>query len=370
MGIYEELGVSPYINADQWWTSMGGSMLAGPIMEAMAEASQGCVRLAELQDAVGGAIARLTQNEAAFVTSSATAGIVLTVAAFMSDLDPEKSERLPNTRGMKKEVIFQKCDRFGEEAAIRIPGARIVEIGNRRRATEADLLAALGQETAAVYTTAPSRTRVPGTGHKCEMVPLERMISLSHERGVPVIVDVAWTVPPKEHLWKFTRDFGADVALVSGGKGLRGPQATGLILGRKDVVKACQQMSPPSCRIGRPMKVGKEELVGIYAAVKHFLNGGDENTRNMAEYIARELEDMPGIATTIDDSIPHVYVRLQRSKFNLTGDQIKEKLLEGEPRILVAADPSKLRVNAATLAEGQEVLVVKKLKEVLLNAAK
>src|SRR5947207_7838356 len=115
MDIFEELGVTAYINANEWYTSQGGSMPAAPVIQAMAEASQKAVRLVELQNAVGVAIARLTQNEAACVTSSATAGIVLAVAAFMSDLDPKQSERLPSTRGLKKEVITHKCDRFGED---------------------------------------------------------------------------------------------------------------------------------------------------------------------------------------------------------------------------------------------------------------
>src|SRR5579864_9551096 len=143
MGIYEELGVTAYINANEWYTSQGGSMLAAPVVQAMAEASQRAVRLVELQNAVGDAIARLTQNEGACVTSSATAGIVLAVAAFMSDLDPKKSERLPSTRGLKKEVIIHQCDRFGEDAAIGIPGARIVAIGDKSGATEQELLEAI-----------------------------------------------------------------------------------------------------------------------------------------------------------------------------------------------------------------------------------
>jgi L-seryl-tRNA(Ser) seleniumtransferase len=255
MGIYEELGVTAYINANEWYTSQGGSMPAAPVVQAMAEAPQRAVRLVELQNAVDHAIARLTQNEAACVTSSATAGIVLAVAAFMSDLDPKKSERLPSTRGLKKEVIIQRCDHFGEDAAIRIPGARMVEIGDRKGATEEQLEKAITARTAAVFMTPPREG----------MVPLEKLVRIAHGHGVGVIVDIAWSLPPKEHLWSFTRDYGADVVLVSGGKGLRGPQASGLILGRKAVVDACRNMISPHCRIGRPMKVGREAMVGMAA---------------------------------------------------------------------------------------------------------
>ena len=336
-------------------------MLAAPVMLAMAEAAQGAVRLVELQNAVGDAIARLTQNEAACVTSSATAGIVLAVAAFMADLDPKKSERLPNTRGLKRDVIIQKCDRFGEDAAIRIPGARIVEIGDKGGATEEDLRKAITPRTAAVFTTPPREG----------MIPLERLIEISRDNGVGVIVDIAWSLPPKEHLWKFTRDYGADVVVVSGGKGLRGPQASGLILGRKEVVEACKNMAPPHCRIGRPMKVGREAMVGVYAAVKHFLNGGAEMTQAMAEYIATELGGIEGIAVRVDEAASHVHLQWSPSRLQLTRDQIKGRLLAEEPKVLVRdSGPHGIRVNAGTLSEGQEQLVARRLKEVLLDASR
>jgi D-glucosaminate-6-phosphate ammonia-lyase len=356
MGIYEELGVTAYINANEWYTSQGGSMLAAPVIEAMADAAQRAVRLVELQNAVGDAIAQLTHNEAACVTSSGTAGIVLAVAAFMSDLDPKKSERLPNTRGLKKDVIIHKCDRFGEDAAIGIPGAQIVEIGDKNGATAQDLEAAITPRTAALLTTPPREG----------MIPLEQLIRLCHDSGVGVIVDIAWALPPKENLWKFTRDDGADIVIVSGGKGLRGPQASGLILGRQAVVDACKQMVAPHCRIGRPMKVGREAMVGLYAAVKHFLNGGAETTAQMADYIAAELVDIPGVTIRVDAVHSHVHVQLSPANFPATRDQIKAKLLAEEPRILVRdSGPNGIRVNAATLSEGQEQLVAKRIKAVL-----
>ena len=361
MGIYEELGVTAYINANEWYTSQGGSMLPPPVIQAMAEASQRAVRLVELQNAVGVAVARLTQNEAACVTSSATAGIVLTVAAFMSDLDPKKSERLPSTRGLKKDVIIHQCDRFGEDPAIRIPGARIVEIGDRKGATEEQLQEAITPRTAAIFTL-PTREG---------MIPLEQIVRIAHESGVGVIVDIAWSLPPKEHLWKFTRDAGADVVIVSGGKGLRGPQGSGLILGRKEVVDACQSMVAPHCRIGRPMKVSREAMVGVYAAVKHFLAGGAEATQQMAHDIAGELSDIPGVAIRVDEAASHVHVQLSPSRSRLTRDQIMERLLAEEPRILVRdSGPNGIRVSAGTLAERQEGVVAQRLKKLLLDAGK
>ena len=358
--IFDELGVAAYINANDWFTSMGGSMLAAPVVRAMAQASGRAVRLAELQNAVDAAIARLTANEAACVTSSATSAIVLAVTAFMSDLLPARSERLPDTRGMKAEVIIHRCDHFGEEAAIRIPGARMIDIGDRTGATERMLEEAITPRTAAVFTTPPRQG----------MVPLESIVRIAHGRGVGVIVDISWSLPPKDHLWKFTRDAGADVAIVSGGKGLRGPQASGLVLGRKDVADACRQLVPPHCRIGRPMKVGREAMVGIYAAVKHFVNGGAEATQLMADYIAGELAGLPEVAVRVDRPASHVYVLMSPARFRLNRNEIVRRLAVDEPRIMVRPidDPNGFRVSAGTLSEGHERIVARKLREVLTNA--
>ncbi len=360
MDIYKELGVKAYINANEWYTSMGGSMLTAPVVQAMVEASQWTVRTEELQLAVGDAIAKLTQNEAACVTSSATAGIVLAVAAFMAELDPKKSERLPDTRGLKKDVILQRCDRFGEDQAIRIPGARIVEIGDQSGATEEELHSAITPQTAAVFT-------LPRLDGK---MPLEKIVRIAHDKGAGVIVDVAWFLPPKEHIWMFTRDYDADVIIVSGGKGLRGPQGSGLILGRKEVVEACRNMVAPHCRIGRPMKVGRETMVGVYAAVKHFLNGGAEATQWMAEYIASELTGIPGISVSLDNAASHVHLHFSHDWLGFTRDQLKKQLLHGDPRVLVRdSGPNGIRVNAGTLAEGQERLVAARIKAELVSMA-
>lgn len=352
MHIYEELGVPAYINANEWYTSSGGSMLPAPVVQAMLEASQWTARTEDLLVAAGRAIAELTGNEAACITSSATAGIVLAMGACMADLDIKKTEQLPNARALKKEVIVHCCNRFDEDVAIKIPGARIVEIGDKTGATDEDLQAAINENTAAVFTTPPR------TG----MIPLETIVRIARDRGVPVIVDVAWSLPPKEHLWTFTREYDVDAVLVSGGKGLRGPQGSGLILGRKVLVETCQNMASPHCRIGRPMKVGRETVAGVYAAVKHFLSGGAEATQEMAEYIAAELNGVPGVDVRLDKPASHVYLQFTLPS-TAKRDQIKQRLFEGEPRVLVRnSGPSGIRVNAGTLAEGQERIVAERLK--------
>lgn len=359
MDIYEELGVTAYINANEWYTSQGGSMSAAPVIKAMAEAAYKNVNFSELQGAVDDAIARLTRNEAACVTSSATAGIVLSVGAFMAGLDAKKSEQLPDTGGLKDEVIMYACGRFDEDPAVGIPGARIVEIGDQSGATMEDLQNAITDRTAAVFT-GPSGPN---------MIPLKELTTVTHERGVGIIVDIAWALPPKENLWRFTEEDGADVVLVSGGKGLRGPQASGLILGRKAVVDACREMASPNSRLGRPMKIGREVLVGMYAAVKHFLNGGAERTQQMAAYIADALQDVQGISVKLDIPASHVHIQWPRNKLKWSRDQIQEHMMAGEPVVRVRrSGPTGIRVNAGTLTEGQEILVAEKLRDVFSDA--
>ena len=361
MDIYEELGVNAYINANEWYTSQGGSMSAAPVVKAMAGAAHKNVNFGELQTAVDEAVARLTRNEAACVTSSATAGIVLSIGAFMAGLDPKRSEQLPDTDGLKDEVIMYACGRFDEDPAVRIPGARIVEIGDRDGATLDDLQNAITDQTAAVFTD-PSGPN---------MIPLKDLTAVAHERDVGVIVDIAWALPPKENLWRFTEEDGADVVLVSGGKGLRGPQASGLILGKKAVVDACRAMASPNSRLGRPMKIGREVLVGMYAAVKHFVNGGAEQTQKMAAYIAEALQDIAGISVTVDASASHVHIHWSRNKLKWSRDHIQEKMLTGEPAIKVRRNgPDGIRVNAGTLTEGQEIPVAERLRDVFSNAMK
>lgn len=361
MSIYEELGVTAYINANEWYTSSGGSMLAAPVIQAMIEASQWTTRTAELQEAAGRAIAQLTRNEAACVTSSATAGIVLAVAACMADLEVKKCEQLPNTRGLKREVIVHHCDRFDEDVAIKIPGARIVEIGDQNGASEEDYERALSEHTAAVFAAPPRKG----------MIPLETIVRKAHERGIAVILDVAWDVPPKEHLWKFTQDYDVDAIIVSGGKGLRGPQGSGLILGRKALVQTCQKMVAPHCRIGRPMKVGRETIAGIYAAMKHFLNGGAEATQDMAEYIASEVASIRGISISVDRAKSHVHIQFDSPQSTLQRDYVKNQLFHQDPRVLVRDSGSGgIRVSAGTLSEGQERVVAAQLRDVLIKMDK
>ena len=257
MAVYDELGVRPYINARAPHTRFGGAIMPDVVVQAMAEAAGWGVDMEELQTALHSRIAQLTRNEAAFISGGAASGLALATAACMAGRDRSRIERLPNTRGMRNEVVVPKASRFDEEICLQAARARIVEIGTSRGTSEDDLAGALGPSTAAVVT--------------CDWegcLPIERTVAIAGARNVPVIVDAAGDVPPVDNFWRYTRELGADAVVVSGGKGLCGPQATGLVLGKSDLIDACVANGSPHRAIGRTMKVAKEDMVGIYVAVR------------------------------------------------------------------------------------------------------
>jgi L-seryl-tRNA(Ser) seleniumtransferase len=211
---------------------------------------------------VGEKIAEWTHNEAAYISCGAAAGIVLSTAACITGLDPEKRERLPFTDGMKNEIIAHRC---GVEYGFTIQqaGGRVVLIGTEQGASADDLEQAINERTAAIFV-------VHKNGLMDGQVPLEEQIAIGKRHGVPVIVDAAAQIPPVENLWRFTH-LGADLVIFSGGKGLCGPQSSGLILGRRDLVAACAFNTNPAAHRA-PDESGKEEIVGLLAAVRWSLN--------------------------------------------------------------------------------------------------
>ena len=284
MKIYEELGVAPVINASATLTRLGGSRMPPPVVTAMAEAAEAFVDLPELQRRVGRRIAELTQNEAAYVTSGAAAGVVLAVAACIAGTDPEKVAAFPCLAGEEQaEVVIHRSQRNGYDYAARQTGARMVEVGE----TAAELREAIGARTACVLWFA-------GEHFASGAPPLPKVVGIARERGVPTLVDAAAQIPPVANLWRFTRELGADAAIFSGGKGLRGPQSSGLGLGRADLIEGCRANGNPNHSIGRPMKAGKEEVVGLLAAVEWSL-AQDEGAL-LAGYEATVARWLAGLA--------------------------------------------------------------------------
>lgn len=358
MDVYEELGVRPFINAADNYTRFGGSIMWPCAVEAMVEASRQYVNLHEMQTRVGKAIAEMTGNEAAYVSCGAAGGIALAVASCMAGTDPEKIERLPDTSGMKNEVIVHRCARFYEDIAIQSPGAVIVEMGDERGATEEQLAACINERTAAVLTLSPWG----------RMLPIDRIVDIAHGHNVPVLVDAAFSIPPKANFRYFTRELGVDAIIASGGKAIRGPQTTGLVIGKRSIIEGCAAHGNPNRAIGRTMKVGKEELAGIYAAVKYIMERDEDAVRR--EYNRMGLAIRKGLASTslvnsVKRSGDVVSVEIDLERIGCSDLEFERLLLDGEPSIVTWCRNSRFRVKLGTLQPGEVDLVINRLQELL-----
>jgi L-seryl-tRNA(Ser) seleniumtransferase len=365
---YDDLGVRPVINASATLTRLGGSRMPRPVLDAMAAAAEAFIDLPELQRRAGERIAAQTQNEACYIASGAAAGIAITVAACITGLDPAKIARLPHFDGPPAEVIIHRSHRNGYDHAARQTGARLVEIGMAHSTQRWELEAAIGPNTACVLYFA-------GAHYAGAALPLPEVVEIAHQRGVPVLVDAAAQIPPISSLWHFTRELGADIAIFSGGKGLRGPQPSGLVLGRREIVAACHANGSPNQSLGRPMKVGKEEMLGLLAAVEWSL--AQDETALLAGYEAivdrwiAGLEVVPGV--TIERGFPseagqphsRALVRFG-SPCPWTRDAVAEALWEETPRIAVSkVGDDRIALNPQTLEPGEDQLVLEALQRLL-----
>ncbi|MGV3721085.1 MAG: aminotransferase class V-fold PLP-dependent enzyme [Actinomycetota bacterium] len=368
MGIYEELGIRPILNANATLTRLGGSRLAPGVAEAMAEAGHSFVDIVALQKAVGAEIARLTQNEACYVSSGAAAGLTLATAACIAGTDPELRARLPFTDGLKNEVIIHRHTRVQYDFAVRMTGVRFVEIGGPRGTTAEELDAAITPQTAAMFV-------FPRAGLERGELAIETAAEVCHARGVRVIVDAAAQLPLRSNLWNYTQR-GADAAVFSGGKGLRGPQPTGLVLGKRDLIEAMALHGPPNPYIGRGMKVGKEELCGILAAVRWYLAHDEEAELAFYEtataQIVQAFEGHPvvqarrGWPSEAGQPMPLAELQFDEAALGRTTAEVMAGLRDGEPSVDVADFPEGLlRVNPHTLEPEEVPILIRRLLEEL-----
>jgi L-seryl-tRNA(Ser) seleniumtransferase len=288
----------------------------------------------------------------------------------MTGPDPAAVDRLPSLAGLKNEVIFQRVQHFSYLPAVPLTGAMLVEIGAEPEMHPAELEAAINERTAAVL-------YVAGEHMAAGALPLPEVIEIAHARGVPVIVDAAAQLPPASNLWYFTRELGADLVIFSGGKDLRGPQASGLIVGRPDLIEACLLNGAPNPRLGRPMKVGKEEMLGLLAAVELYL-AEDEPARIerfegiVADWIAafdgragvRAWRQFPNEA---GQPMPRCVVEVDRAITGLTGAGLVSRLWESDPRIAVKQyGETGISMTPDTLADGDEHIVTERLLEIIM----
>ena len=416
--MYERLGVTPQINGAATLTRLGGSLMPPPVVAAMVEAARHFIPMEELLSAAGRHLAQLTYNEAAYVTSGAAAGLALATAACVTGNDVAKMGLLPRPEripGGRSKVVIHRCQRIGYDFAVRQTGVELVEIGPTRqeaaeRTTSPDeLAAALDERTAAVVF-------IAGANHARGALSLEQTVEIAHARGpVPVIVDASAQIPAVENLWYFSgpptkvsqhgrrggilpapwaralaqigvpeasafnpegvAPAGADLALFSGGKGLCGPQVSGLILGRADLIEAIARQANPNPFIGRPMKVGKEEICGLVAAVECYLNQDfvalAARYERQVAHVRDAVADLPGVSATrtwpseAGQPMPRALVQLS-AEAPLTAAELRRRLLAGDPPIAVSEGGTNgIYVNPQTLREGDEILVADALRRIL-----
>jgi len=365
--IYKKLGVRTFINAYGTLTTLSGTLMPVEVIQAMEQASRNFVAIHELQEKVGQRLAELTGAEAAFVTAGASAALCLATCAVTAGDDVEKIKRLPDLTGMKSEMVIQKVHRNSYDHAFRMVGVKLVEAE-----TAEQVRAAINGKTAALAMVLSHNS----LGHQVE---LPEMIDIAHKAGLPLILDAAAEVPPAENLGKFAK-MGADLVAFSGGKNLRGPQCSGILLGRKDLVKKAYVNSAPSNYFARIAKVGKEEIVGLLAAVELSLKKDHAAERReyhaMLDRVAQRLKGVPTVFTELipnDDysHSPRLSVQWDEARLGVTLGEMMKLLREGEPAI-VATDMTRYRpawkglgIFPYNLLPGEEMIVADRVKEIL-----
>jgi D-glucosaminate-6-phosphate ammonia-lyase len=362
--IYDRIGVRKIINARAATTAVGGTLMPPEVSQAMIEAANGYVVISELNAAVGELIARCTGAEAGYVTAGSAAGMLLAVAACMTGTDPARIKQLPDATGMPDEVVIHRAHRINYDQMFRAPGARLVEIGIPSGTQAWELEQAIGERTAAVaYVDSPSVG--PGA------LDFATVVEVSRRRGVPVIVDAASTLPPVSHLTRWI-EWGADLVIYSGGKGIRGPQDSGLLAGRRDLIAAAAANGAPNAAIGRGMKVSKEAMAGLYVALERFMSHDHEREfreqQAWADVIWEAIASHPDvdcdiIADQAQYPAPVVMVRPRNGRWNPVA--VQGLLMQGTPPVHVNANASGLEVHTHCLLDGQARAIASALRSAL-----
>ncbi|MFP9190133.1 aminotransferase class V-fold PLP-dependent enzyme [Natronosalvus vescus] len=396
--IYDELGVPTVINAASTKTRIGGSLIRPEAVEAMASASESFVRISDLQARASELIAEATGAEAGYVASGAAACLTLGTAACIAGTDLHVMDQLPHAEDAANEVVMPRTHRNGYDHAIRLGGGRIVDVGNNDNHlgtgsvnTELwEIEAAITDQTAAVAYMQKSYSQPE----------LSDVADVAHEHDVPVIVDAAAELPPAKNLSRFI-DEGADLVVYSGGKAIRGPQASGILAGRGDLIESAAMQhldmhvaesvwKPPSELIdlerfdgvprqgvGRPLKVGKEELAGLIRALQLFLEEDhDTNAREWAartKTIASALREEPSLSITVTEGektavAPESFVRIDPDVAGIDATTLVAKLRQEDPRVFVGPDhlhESAFTINPMCLTDEEAEYVVDRVRSYL-----
>ena len=368
--IYKKLGVKPVINARSWVTNLGGSLMPREVLSAMDEASKAFIDIVELHKAAGKIIAKICKSESGLVTSGCAAGQVLMSAACITGTDKKLINELPNPSTLKKEILIFKGQRNHYDRNFEMTGAVLKEFGEKDSVKPKDLYDNIDEKTCAV-SFAMSPFLSLGLG-------VEETSKISHEFNIPLIIDASAVLPPSENLYKFL-DQGADMIAFSGGKGIRGPQDTGFIAGKKNLIDAAFEnmicFDSPKATIGRAMKVSKEGIVGLVTALEMFIDSDQnaiyESWKQKAQSIADQLNNKPGLNIQIEENEnrqgPQAVLYFEESWKGLSSSEIRESLEKNDPPIYVGVGgvSDEINIVVVNLKDGEETIIVNKLNELL-----
>lgn len=376
--IYTRIGVKPIINGRGTWTYLSASLELPEVKAAQEAASRHFVNIFELQEAVGRRLAQLTGAESGMITSGAAGAIASGTAACIAGTDPHRVWQLPDTTGLKSEVIMVG-GRSPFDSAIRLAGGKLVLVKSH-----AEIANAITSNTAMIYTGSDTDE-------------LAKEIAVGKRAGVPVFMDAADGVPPIGKLQMFAK-MGCDLYTVSGGKGLCGPQCSGVLLGRKDLIEAAlANTSPWEGAVCRPMKVGKEEIMGCLAAVEAWyhmdVDALNKEWQGRVERLEKLVQTVPGVKTSIatpegGNSYPTLTITWDQAAWGYTIGDCARELLEGTPSIAVLTNdnpsdvlsraPDRAKVHnltndridiiSMTLKPGEEIIVGRRLRQLLTAA--
>ncbi len=367
--LFDDLGLKPVINGRSWVTILGGSRMVPEVSQAMYDAADTFIDFNELNKLAGERIAEYTGAEAGLVVSGASGGLLMQAAACMAGSDPDLIVQLPDTTGMKGEILIHNKHRFGYEVCYRTAGAKLKEWGAGEEPLSEQLRSAINDQTAAV-------AYVFGPWLSCEL-SLQEVVAIAHERDVPVLVDGAAMLPPAENLRRYI-DEGADMVTFSGGKGVRGPQSTGILAGRADLIEAARLNMSPYAGVGRASKVAKEEIAGLLVALERFVSMDHEEEwatwRQWSEAIVEAGKDIIGLKSVIEDGDPNrqgpaAVFYFDEDWDGPTSSVIQQRLAQGPTSIHVGTGSyaDELYVSPVALEPGEAVIVAEALRAEFLS---
>ena len=362
--LFKELGVTPVINASVTMTFLSGSLMLPEVLEAINSTSHDFADMYELQDKVGAKIAEMLHVESAMVTSGAACAILLSTAAAITGTDQEKIKLLPNLPGPRPEVIMQKTHRYLFDQAVTTTGAKIIEVEGAD-----EMEKAINDKTVmALFFNAAGKSSISHGD----------FVAIAKKHNIPTLLDAAADVPPVENLFKYQK-IGFDLVTFSGGKMIRGPQSAGLLFGRKDLITAARlNHSPNEAPIGRPMKVNKEEMFGMYAALKAYLERDHkkewEEWLQRAKHIGSQLEAVQTVKTeTVVDpgpanAFPSLKVTWDQAKIKIKPKEVVAALKSGTPSIVAGGRADHLLIGVVLLRPDQVDVVASRVKTILQQA--